>query len=158
MPLPTTWNAMPDVGAARGQGPGVDACPDPQIGRLLWRGQPEHRQVRARPVREVRRDHLREFPEAVATASLPRQTNDRRARQRPVPPCRTASAIASQISQDSHLALPATVQPPTGTHRTCLEIGSPHDHAQSILRNLARSPRSRRAMLRPLADLEFSAA
>ena len=50
MPLPTARHTVPNVGSTRGQGSGADACPHPQIGRLLWRGQPEHRQIRARPV------------------------------------------------------------------------------------------------------------
>lgn len=157
MPLPTARHAVPDVGSARGQGPGADACPHSQISCVLWRSQPEHRQIRACPVREVRRAHLREFPEALATASVAQQTYGRCTRQRQIPPRHTTGAVAPEISQDPHVALSAAIQSPTGTHRARLEVGSPHGDPQSLLRNLARTPCSGRTMLRPLANIEFSA-
>ena len=63
MPLPAAWHPMPDVGAARDQGPGAAARAHPQIGRVLRRGQSAYRQVRPLPVREVRCGHVRELSE-----------------------------------------------------------------------------------------------
>lgn len=45
-------------------------CADAQVYRLLWRGQPAHRQIRSFSVHQVRRQNLRGFSEETAAASL----------------------------------------------------------------------------------------
>ena len=158
MPLPTAWHAMPDVGAARDQGSGTDACSRPQIGGLLWRGQFEYRQIHTRHVREIRRGHVRRFPEETPAASLTRQTHGRRAGQRQVPPCRPAGAFTLAVPQGTQPAFPAAIQPAVGAHRACLEAGPPHGNAQPVLRHDERTARCGRAMLRPLATTQFGVA
>jgi hypothetical protein len=158
MPLPTARHTMPDVGAARGQGSGADACAHPQIGSVLWRGQSEYGQIHTHHVREVRCSHLRDLSEEASAASLARQAHGDRAGQRQVPPRRTSQAIAAEISIRAQLAVSAAVQPAVGTHRAGLEAGSSNGYAQLLLRNPGRRALSSRAMLRPLATTQFGAA
>jgi hypothetical protein len=157
MPLPTARHAMPDLGAARGQGSGADACAHPQIGGLLWRGQSEHRQVRACHVREVRRGHIRELPEEAPATSLARKAYGSRAGQRQIPPCHSACALASAVPKRAQSAVSAAIQPAVGTHRARLEARSPHGHAQPFLRHAGRIARRGRKVFRPLAISQFSA-
>jgi len=158
VPLPTAWHTVPDVGAARAQGSGADACANPQIGSVLWCGQSEYRQIHTRHVREVRCAHVREFSEATPAPSLARQAHGCRAGQRQVPPRNTAKALACEISLRAQPAISATVQSAARSYRASLEAGPAHGNAQPILRHLGRIARNSRAMLRPLATIQFSAA
>lgn len=158
MPLPAAWHAMPDVGAARGQGSGADACAHPQIGSLLWRGQSEYRQVRTRHVREIRRRHVRDLSEETPTASFSGHAHGCRARQRQVPPRNTSQAPAAEISHRAQLAVSTAVQSAVGAHRAGLEAGPPNSHAQPLFRHLGRIAHCGRKMFRPMATTQFSAA
>lgn len=158
MPLPTAWHPVPDVGAARGQGSGAHACAYPQIGGLLWCGQSEYRQIHTRHVREVRCSDVRELSQATPAASLARQTHGDRAGQRQVPPRCTSQALASEISRRAQSAISATVQSAARSYRASLETGPAHGNAQPILRYLGRIARRGRAMLRPLATIQFGVA
>ena len=158
MPLPAAWHQVPDVGTARDQGSGTDACSDPQICGLLWRRQPEHREVRARHVREVRRGHIRGVFEEASAASLPWQAHGGCIGQRQIPPCRASQAFALEISGRPEAIVSATVQSAVGTYRASLEVGSSYGDAQSVLRYAGRSPRRSLDMFRPLAVSKFDAA
>ena len=158
MPLPATWYPVPDVGTARDQRSGADACAYPQISGLLWCRQFGHRQVRTRDVREVRRGHIRDLSEEAAAASIPRQAHGRGTRQRQIPPCRASQAIALQVSRRPDATVSATVQPAVGTYRASLEVGSPHGNAQSVLRHAGRSALSGLNLLRPLETSKFDAS
>ena len=158
MPLPTAWHPVPNVGAARGQGSGCAACTHPQISGVLWRGQSEYRQIHTRNVRQVRRGYFREFSKATPTASFARQANGNSPRQRQIPPCRTSQTLDSEISGRAQSAVPAAVQSATRSYRASLEVGQTFGHAQQILCNLGRTAHGSRAMLRPLAKIQFNAA
>ena len=158
MPLPTAWHPVPDVGAARGQGSGSVACTHPQIGGVLWRGQSEFRQIHTRNVRQVRCGYFREFSKATPTASLAWQANGDSPGQCQVPPRRTSQTLASEISGRAQSAVPAALQSATRSNRASLEVGSPFGHAQQILCHLGRTAHDGRAMLRPLATIQFNAA
>ena len=158
MPLPAAWHAMPDVGAARGQGSRADACAHTQIGSLLWRGQSEHGQVRTRHVREVRRRDVRDLSEEAPAASFSGHAHGGRARQRQIPPRNTAQAPAAEISRRAQLAVSTAVQSAIGAHRAGLEAGPPHGYAQPFLRHPGRIAHCGRQMLRPLATTQFGAA
>jgi hypothetical protein len=158
MPLPAAWHPVPDVGAARGQGSGADACAHPQIGGVLWCSQSEYRQIHTRHVREVRRPHFREFSEEAPAASLARQAHGGRPGQRQMPPRNTAKALACEVSGRAQPAISATVQSAAGSYRASLEAGPAHGNAQPILRHLGRTARSSPAVLRPLATIQLSAA
>lgn len=81
MPFPTTRHPVPDVGAAGDQGSGVAPRPYAQVSGLLWFRQFEHRQIRPLSMRQVRRHHIRRFPEKTAAASLTHQTDSYRSGQ-----------------------------------------------------------------------------
>ena len=158
MPLPAAWHAMPNVGAARDQGSGADACAHPQIGSLLWRGQSEYRQVRTRHVREIRCRYVRDLPEETPTTSFSGHAHGGRARQRQVPPRNTSQAPAAEISRRAQLAVSTAVQSAAGAHRAGLEAGPPNGYAQPFLRHIGRIAHCGRQMLQPLATTQFGAA
>ena len=87
-----------------------------------------------------------------------RQAHGRRAGQRQVPPCRPARALTSTVSRRAQLAVPAAVQPAIGAHRARLEAGPPDGDAQPFLRHIERTAHRDRAMLRPLAKIQFGTA
>lgn len=152
MPLPAAWHKVPDVGTTRDQGSGVDACADPQVSGLLWRGQSEHRQVYSLHLREVRRRHIRGLSEEALAASFPSQAHGDCAGQRQIPPCRASQTPALEISRRSFLAVSAAIQSAAGTYRTSLEISPPLGNTQSVLRHTGRSPSRSLNMLRPLEN------
>lgn len=157
MPLPAARDAMPDVGAARGQGPGLAPCAHPQVDGLLWRSQSEQRLVRSLHVQEVRCPDVRGLPEKAAAASRTRRTHNHRVGQCQIPPCQTAEAMAAEISQGPHAPVPAALQPAAGAYRAGLEAGSPDGHAQSYLPHVERTARYGWTMLRPLAETQCRA-
>lgn len=158
MPLPAAWHAMPDVGTARGQGSGADACAHPKIGGLLWCGQSQYRKIHTRHVRKIRRRYVRELSEEAPAASPAQQAHGDSAGQRQVPPRHTSQALAAEISHRAQFAVSAAVQSAVGSHRAGLEAGPPHRHAQPLLRHVERTARCGRAMLRPVATTQFGAA
>lgn len=86
-------------------------------------------------VRQVRRAHVRSFPEEVAAALFAGQAHGDRAGQREIPPCRVAGAFATAIPQSSEFAVPAAIQSATGPDRAGLEAGTALGDAQPLLRN-----------------------
>jgi hypothetical protein len=158
MPLPAAWLTLPQVGTGRDQGSGIAARTDPQIGCLLWRGEPAHRQIRAGDVRCVQRPNLRGLPQEATAAPCARPTHGGRIGQRQIPPCRVAGAAPAQVPRRAVAALPPTIQPTTGTDRAGLETRPPTRHAQPIFRHAHRSTRGRQRLLRPMAQAQFSVA
>lgn len=157
MPLPAARHPVPDVGTARDQGSGADACADPQIRGLLWRRQSEHREVRARHVREVRRSHIRDVFEEASAASLPWQARGGCIGQRQIPPCRTSQALALEISGRHEATVFATVQSAVGADRTRLEVGPSHGNPQPLLRYAKRTALRGLDLFRSLATTKFDA-
>ena len=157
MPLPTTWHALSDVGAARDQGSCAEPCSHPQVGRLLRCRQLEHRQVRPLHVRQVQRGHVRDLSEETSAASLARQAHGNCTGQCQVPPRGTSQTLASAISHRAHLAVSAAVQSAAGTHRASLETGPPHGYAQPVLRHPGRIAHRRLKVLRPLEKTKLGA-
>ena len=158
MPLPATWHPVPDVGAARDQGSGTDACANSQISGLLWCRQPEHREVRACHVREVRRGYIRDVFEEAAATSVPRQAHGGCIGQCQIPPCRTSQTIAPEVSRCPDTSVSATVQSAVGAYRARLEVGPSYGNAQSVLRHTGRSALRGLDMFRPLEIPKFDAA
>ena len=156
MPLPTTWHALPNVGAARDQGSCAEPCSHPQVSRLLRCRQLEYWQVRPLHVRHVRRGYVRDLSEEASAASLARQAHGDCAGQCQVPPRCPSQTLASEISHRAHLAVSAAVQSTAGTHRASLETGPPHGYAQPFLRHPRRIAHRSRHVLRPLEKTKLS--
>lgn len=151
MPFPAARHAVSDVGTSRDQRPGTFPRLDPQVGRLLWRGQPRIRQIRSRPVRQVRRCHLWGVPQETVAAQDARQTHGDRARQRALPSRGAVGASAASISKGSYFVFPSALQPTARASRACLEADAPPGNPQSVLRHLGRSTHGGRRVLRAMA-------
>jgi hypothetical protein len=63
--------------ASINQGPGSGACADPKIRGLLWRGQLEHRAIRANAVPYFQRRDLQDRSHAFAAPAHSRTAHDR---------------------------------------------------------------------------------
>lgn len=61
MPFPTARFPSSDVGAARNQESGLATCAHPQVSRLLWRREFNHRQVRQRNVQGIQCRTFKDF-------------------------------------------------------------------------------------------------
>jgi hypothetical protein len=144
MPFPATRHTVPNVGSSGGQRPGANSCTYAQVRGLLWGGQLEDRQIRSLDVRKIRRRHVRVFPEETAATPLAWETHGCGAGQRPIPPRNIVGTPAAQIPQGVNPAVPAAIQPATGSCRADLEAGAAARHTQPVLRHLGRiAPRSR---------------
>ena len=158
MSFPATRFSLPHVGAARNQGPDSAACADSQIDILLWGGQPGYRTVHTNDVPHLQRGDLQDFPAASFASADARTPHDRRARQCPISPRKTPRRLPAAPRSIATPAVPAALQPATGSNRASVEAGSAPGHSQSLLRHVARSARSRQRLLRSLAPAQQSAA
>ena len=157
MPFPTTRHTVPDVGAPGGQRPGAIPCAHAQVGGLLRGGEFEDGQIRPLDVREIRRPHVRNFPEEAVAAPLARQAHGHRARQCPIPPCHIIGAPVTRIPEGIDPVVLAAIQPAAGSHRAGLEAGAATGHTQPVLRHSGRIATRSRIMFRLLAKTECGA-
>lgn len=158
MPFPAARHAVSDVGTPGDQRPGDRTRPHPQVGGLFRCSQPRIRQVRSRPVRQVRRRHLRDVSQEAIAAQDARQAHGGRSGQCAVPPRRTTCTVIASISKGAHFVVPAALQPAACADRACLEADTPPGNPQSVLRYPGRCARGRRRMLRAMAETQFCAA
>jgi hypothetical protein len=158
MSLPATRLALPHVGSARNQRPDSAACSDPQVGGLLWSRQPGYRAVRTNDVPYLQRRHVPDFPQALASPANARTPHDRRARQRSLSSRKTPGRLPSSQCSTVASAVPAALQPATGSDRASVEADSTPCHSQSLLRHARRSAESRKCLLRSLAQAQQGAA
>ena len=121
------------LGAARNQGSGSAPYAHPQVGRLLWHGRSEQRQVRSYHVQDVPCHDVRDFSEDAAATSLLRHVYRPGVGQCPVSSRGLAQTIASQIPHLPHPVLSAAVHSATGPHQSNLEASPPPGDAQPIL-------------------------
>ena len=154
MPLPATRLALPDVGPTGDQGPDLAACTDTQIDRLLRRGQPADRAVRAHDVQSVQRGYVPALSRATAATSSAPAPHDRGARQRPLSSRRTAGSVPATTRRTCAADVSATLQSAARLDRTRLETDSASGDTQSLLRNTRRCSQSRQRLLQPLAPAE----
>jgi hypothetical protein len=158
MSLPATRLPLPHVGTARSQGPDLAACADPKIGGLLWGRQFGHRTVCTNDVPDLQCRHLQDFPQAVASPANPRTPLDRRARQRSVSSRKAPGRFPSSPCSTVASAVPAALQPATGSNRAGVEAHSAPCHSQPLLRHTGRSVERRQRLLRSLAQAQQGAA
>lgn len=158
MPLPTARHALPHVGAAGAERPGVATCAHPQIGGLLRRGQPQKRSVGDAARIGVQRRDLRGVSEAIASPSCQRQTAGAHCGQRAVPPFAYARAITAKISPHTHVTLSSTIQPKFEPHRAGVEACAPLGYPQSIFRRTRRTHRCGLRTVRPMATAQCRVA
>lgn len=155
MPFPTARFPPSDVGAARNQGSGLATCAHPQVSRLLWCREFNHRQVRQRNMQGIQCRNLQGLPQEITATPFSQQAHGGRAGQRPLPPRRVTCAIPAQVPRRTATIVLAAVQSATRADRTCLETCSPHRYAQPIFRYACRSAGGRRNVFRPLAKIKF---
>ena len=158
MSLPTTRFALPHVGTARNQGPHLAARADPQVRRLLWRGQPAQWSVRSHDVRDFQRRHVPELSAASAAPAHTGTAHDAGTGQRSLSSRDPLGAIFAPPRSRSAAGVSAAIQSATGPDRTSLEADPAPRNAQPVLRNASRSAQSRQRVLRPLAPTKQSAA
>ena len=158
MSLPATRLPLPHVGTARSQGPDPAACADPKVGGLLRGRQFGHRTVRTNDVPDFQRRHLQDFPQTVASPANARTPLDRRARQRAVSSRKTPGRLPSSPCSTVASAVPAALQPATGSDRAGVEADSAPRYSQPLLRHAGRSAESRQRLLRSLAQAQQRAA
>jgi hypothetical protein len=158
MPLPATWLALPHVGPAGDQGPDPAARTDPQVHRLLRRGQPQYRTARAHDVQGLQRRDLPALSQAAAAPSNAPPPHDSRARQRSLPSRRDPQAIPAPAGAVSATALSTTLQPAARLDRACLEAYSAPGDSQQILRHTRRSAPGRQHLLRSVVSTACSIA
>ena len=158
MSLPATRFALSHVGTAGNQGPRLAACADSKVGGLFWGRQFGHRAVRTDDVPYLQRRHIPDFPSAVAAPTNARAPHDRRARQRSLSSRKTPGRLSSSPRSTVAPAVPAALQPTTGSDRTSVEADPTPGYSQPLLRHLGRSPQSRQRLLRSLAPAQQRAA
>ena len=158
MPFPATRYPLPHVGTPGRQGPRRDPCLNPQVYRLLRRGQSSPWQIHSLNIPHIRCSYLRGIPENIVAASRAQQTDGRDTRQCPLPPRQTAQAAAAKASSAPRIAVSTAVQSATGSHRAGLEVGASIGHAQPVLCPPGGCEKRHRLMLRPVAKTQFSAA
>src|ERR1700676_1998210 len=158
MSLPAKRLALSHVGTPRNKGPRLAACADPKVGGLLWGRQFGYRAVRTDDVPYLQRRHIPDFPPAVAAPTNARAPNDRRARQRSLSSRKTPGRLSSSPRSTVAPAVPAALQPTTGSDRTGVEADPTPGYSQPLLRPPGRSPQSRQRLLRSLAQVQQSAA
>ena len=147
MPLPTARIAMPNVDSAGDPRPYRDARIDPEIRGVLRRRQSEYGALRLPDVPSLQWRDLRSIRAASAAPSTSRQADDRRARQRHVPPFPAVDASTAQISGADHIPLSSAVLPATVHDRARLEARAAAGNTQSIFRNPPRSAGRRYQLL-----------
>jgi len=158
MPLPATWFAMSDVGAARRQGSDSAARADTQVHCLLWRGQSAHRQVRPADVRGLQCRDVQTVSRAVAASSNPGPSHDHCARQCSLPSCRPFGSVPAQACSRTATAVFAALQPAARPDRARLEADSPIGNSQPLLPDTPAGGRGSQRMLQSLAAAEFCLA
>lgn len=158
MSLPTTRFALPHVGAARNQGPDTAPCADPKVGGLLRGRQLGHRPVRANDVPDLQRRYLPDLPQATSSPANPWAPHDRRARQRSLSSRKAPGRLPSSSCSTTASAVPAALQPPTGSDRASMEAGPAPGHSQPLLRHAGRSTASCPCVLRSLAQAKQGTA
>ena len=151
MSLPTTRFPLPHVGAARNQGSDPAPCADPKVGGLLRGRQFGHRPVRANDVPYLQRRHVPDLSQAIAPPANPWAPHDRRARQRSLSSRKAPGRLPSSPCSTTAPAVPAALQPATGSDRTGMEAGSAAGHPQPLLRHAGRSTARCPCLLRSLA-------
>lgn len=147
MPFPTTRYTLPNVDCARGERPGAEARTHSQIDSLLWRCELGHRQVRIQPVRNLRCQDVRNVSQAFTSPTNTWQAHGDRPGQRQIPPRQAACAATAHVSQSTHAAVPASIQPTTRPHRARLETHATFGNPQPVFRHPERRPRGGRAVL-----------
>ncbi len=157
MPLPATWYALPNVGAAGVEGPGAIARAHTQVDGLLWSRQLAFRKICPFPERTIRCGDVRSVSEKALAASLTRHAHGDRAGQCTIPPCHFTGSAVAQIQESVDLAVSATVQPTIGSSRARVEAGTSLGDTQSVLPHLGRIGFRRRVMFRPVEKTQFCA-
>lgn len=158
MSLPATWFPMQDVGTTGNQRPHPATCADPQVGGLLWRGQPAHGTVRTHDVRGLQRRDLPQLPQAHAASSTPpRASHGPRTRQRSLSSRRTPRPLSASARTKLAAAVSAALQPAARPYRESLETDPAARHAQPLLRHAPGSAPGCRCLLRSLASSESGA-
>jgi len=158
MPLSATRFALPHVGSARNQRSDPAACADPKIRGLLWGRQLGHRTVRTNDVPHLQRRHVPDLPQRAASPANARTPHDRRARQRSLSPRKTSGRLPALPCSTVTSAVPAALQPTTGSNRACVEADSAPCYAQPLLRHAGRGAQGRQRLLRPMAKAQQSAS
>ncbi len=158
MPLPAARLAPAHVGSTGNQRPCPETCSDPQVSGMFWRGELMYRKIRAHHVQRIQRRDVQGLPQKIIAAPLSRQKNGSCARQRPISPRHHAGTPVEEISRHPDIAVLAAIQSATRTNRTSMETRKTHRHPQSILCHPERSAPGGRILLRPLAEIQPSAA
>jgi len=158
MSLPAARFPVPHVGTARNQGPDPAACADPKVGCLLWGRQFGHRTVRTDDVPHLQCRYVPDFPPAVALPANAWTAHDPRARQRSLSSRKTPGRLPASPCRTVASAVPAALQPATGSDRTGVEADSAPCNSQPLLRHAGRSAEGRQRLLRPVAKAQQSSA
>ena len=155
MSLPTTWLALPNVGATGNQGPHPAPCADPQVRGLLRRGQFEQRPIRTHDVPYLQRGDFPEFPRATAATANPGAAHAPRARQCPLPSRETPRAVPALPCPTPAAVVPAALQSTTRPYRASLEADPTPRDTQPLLRHAPRSAEGGQRVLRPVAPTKY---